>query len=124
MSKKMSYVSAVDAVLNGEPCEGEIRERFEALRESLAKRSSSKAGKPSKTAIANAEIGESLVSAMEHGKLPDDIAHYQEEMEEWMLDYLDEESFLSDEIIKAIKVFNPHGLYFSRGQTIHDMWNK
>ena len=66
--KKMSYVSAIDAVLSGAPVEGEVAERLTALRESVAKRSASKAGKPSKTALANAEIGETLVSAMEHGK--------------------------------------------------------
>lgn len=58
-----------------------------------------------------------VVSAMEHGKLPDDIAHYQEEMEEWMLDYLDEESFLSDEIIKAIK---PSRKPQNGGNAVHD----
>ena len=67
MSKKMSYVSAIDAILSGAPCEGEVRERLEALRASQAKRSASKSGKPTKAQIANAEIGEAVVSAMEQG---------------------------------------------------------
>ena len=58
-----------------------------------------------------------VVSAMEHGKLLDDIAHYQEEMEEWMLDYLDEESFLSDDILKAIK---PSRKTQNGGNAVHD----
>ena len=66
MSKKMSYVSAIDAILNGEPCEGEVAERLTALRESVAKRASRKAG-PTKAQIANAEIGEAVASAMEQG---------------------------------------------------------
>lgn len=67
MSKKMSYVSAIDAILSGAPCEGEVRERLEALRASQAKRSASKSGKPTKAQIANAEIGEAVASAMEAG---------------------------------------------------------
>lgn len=66
MSKKMSYVSAIDAVLNGAPIEGEVAERLTALRESVAKRASRKVG-PTKVQIANAEIGEAVISAMEHG---------------------------------------------------------
>ena len=66
MSKKMSYVSAIDAVLSGAPVEGEVRERLEALRESVAKRATRKAG-PTKVQIANAEIGKAVVSAMEQG---------------------------------------------------------
>ena len=69
MSKKMSYVSAIDAVLSGAPCEGEVAERLTALRESVAKRSASKSGKPTKTQIANAEIGEAVISAMTAGEV-------------------------------------------------------
>lgn len=65
--KKMSYVSAIDAVLNGQPCEGEIAERLTALRDSVAKRNASKSGKPTKAQIANAEIGEAVVAAMDEG---------------------------------------------------------
>lgn len=45
----------------------------------------------------------SAISAIEHSKLLDDIAHYQEEVEEWMLDYLDSEAFLSDEISESLR---------------------
>lgn len=68
MSKKMSYVSAIDAILNGEPCEGEVAERLTALRESVAKRASRKAG-PTKVQIANAEIGEAVAAAMSVGEV-------------------------------------------------------
>ena len=68
MSKKMSYVSAIDAILNGEPCEGEVAERLTALRESVAKRASRKAG-PTKAQIANAEIGEAVAAAMSVGEV-------------------------------------------------------
>ena len=67
--KKMSYISAIDAVLSGAPVEGEVAERLTALRGSLAKRSASKSGKPSKTQIANAEIGEAVASAMVAGQV-------------------------------------------------------
>lgn len=66
--KKMSYVSAIDAVLAGQPIEGEVAERLTALRESVAKRSASKSG-PTKTQIANAEIGEAVAAAMTAGEV-------------------------------------------------------
>lgn len=62
--KQMSYVSAINEVLNGN-INDEVIERLTALRDSIAKRNSSKSGKPTKAQIANAEIGESVVSAME-----------------------------------------------------------
>ncbi len=68
MSKKMSYVSAIDAVLSGAPIEGEVAERLIALRESVAKRATRKAG-PTKTQIANAEIGEAVAAAMTIGEV-------------------------------------------------------
>jgi hypothetical protein len=64
--KQMSYVNAINEVLNGN-INDEVVERLTALRDSIAKRNSSKAGKPTKAQIANAEIGESVVSAMESG---------------------------------------------------------
>ena len=67
--KKMSYAAALDAVLNGAPIEGEVAERLTALRESVAKRNANKSGKPTKAQIANAEIGEAVVAAMEAGKV-------------------------------------------------------
>lgn len=68
MSKKMSYVSAIDAVLSGAPVEGEVAERLTALRESVAKRATRKAG-PTKAQIANAEIGEAVAAAMVAGEV-------------------------------------------------------
>ena len=63
--KKMSYANALEIVLNNGEINEEVRERLEALRESLAKRSTSRSGKPTKTQIANAEIGNAIVEAME-----------------------------------------------------------
>ena len=66
--KKMSYVSAIDAVLSGAPVEGEVAERLTALRGSLAKRSASKSGKPTKTQIANEGIKAEILDLMGAGK--------------------------------------------------------
>ncbi len=65
--KKMSYVSAVDAVLNGAPIEGEVAERLEALKASLEKRASRKPAGPTKAQRANAELAEAIFGAMEDG---------------------------------------------------------
>ena len=88
MTKKMSYATAIEfacAVLDDhddneilvneiddhgvthEVTVGEVIERLNTLRESLNKRNSGKAGKPTKTQIANAEIGEQIVAAMSVG---------------------------------------------------------
>ena len=66
MSKKMSYAVAITEAIEGR-LSAEGVERLEALRESLAKRNSNKSGKPTKAQIANAEIGEAVVAAMEQG---------------------------------------------------------
>lgn len=68
MSKKMSYVNALNAVLEGQPIEGEILERLTALRDSQAKRTSRKSG-PSKTQLENAAFGEAIVAAMTPGEV-------------------------------------------------------
>ena len=68
MSKKMSYAVAITEAIEGR-LSAEGVERLEALRESLAKRNSNKSGKPTKAQIANAELGEAVVSAMEQGKV-------------------------------------------------------
>ena len=67
--KKMSYVSAVDAVLNGAPIEGEVAERLEALKASLEKRASRKPNGPTKAQKANAELAEAIFSAMVEGEV-------------------------------------------------------
>lgn len=67
--KKMSYVSAVDAVLNGAPIEGEVAERLEALKASLEKRASRKPNGPTKAQKANAELAEAIFGAMVDGEV-------------------------------------------------------
>ena len=63
--KKMSYVAAVEAVLNGAPIEGEVAERLEALKASLEKRASRKSEGPTKAQKANAELAERIFGAMD-----------------------------------------------------------
>ena len=64
--KQMSYVNAINEALNGNMTP-EVVERLTALRESIAKRNSTKSGKPTKAQIANAEIGEAVIAAMADG---------------------------------------------------------
>ena len=63
-TKKISYVSALNAVITGEEITDEIRERLEALKASLEKRNTRKAG-PTKAQKANAELVEKIFEAME-----------------------------------------------------------
>lgn len=64
---KMTYVDALNAVLNGNEMTPEVIEKLTALRDSVAKRNAHKSDKPSKAQIANAELAESIVNAMEEG---------------------------------------------------------
>lgn len=66
--KKMSYVAVVTDVLNGVALTDEHIERLEALRDSLAKRSSSRSGKPTKAQIANEKLGNEIINAMSVGE--------------------------------------------------------
>lgn len=66
MSKKLSYVGAIDAVLNGEITE-EVTERLEALKVSLQKRSAHKQNGPTKAQRERAEVTEKVFSAMVAG---------------------------------------------------------
>lgn len=66
-NSKMTYVDALNAVLNGEPMTDAVAEKLTALRDSVAKRNSHKSGKPTKAQLANAEIGEKIINAMEVG---------------------------------------------------------
>ena len=68
MSKKMSYASAIDAVLSGAEMTDEVRERLEALKASLAKRNSHKQVGPTKAQKANAELAERIFGAMVEGE--------------------------------------------------------
>ena len=65
MSKKMSYASAVETILNGGEITDEVRERLEALKVSLEKRGTRKAVGPTKAQKANAELAERIFDAME-----------------------------------------------------------
>lgn len=62
-TKKMSYVVAVESAINGE-LTPEVVERLEALKASLEKRNTRKAG-PTKVQKANAELAEKIFEAME-----------------------------------------------------------
>lgn len=64
MTKKISYVVALDTVLTGAEITDEVRERLEALKASLEKRNARKAG-PTKAQKANAELAEKIFAAME-----------------------------------------------------------
>lgn len=66
-NKGMTYVEAIENAIDGN-LTPETIEKLTALRASIEKRNASRAGKPSKTAVANAEIGESVLSAMEDGE--------------------------------------------------------
>ena len=63
-NKKMSYATAIDTVLSGAEITDEVRERLEALKVSLEKRNSRKAG-PTKAQKENAELAEKIFAAME-----------------------------------------------------------
>lgn len=62
-TKKISYVSALNTVIAGEEITDEIRERLEALKASLEKRNTRKAG-PTKAQKERAELAEKVFGAM------------------------------------------------------------
>ena len=68
-NKKMSYVSAIEAVLNGSAVEGEVAERLTALKASLEKRASHKSEGPTKLQRANAELAGKIADAMVEGEV-------------------------------------------------------
>lgn len=65
MSKKMSYVGAVEAVLSGAELTDEVRERLEALKVSLEKRASHKSEGPTKAQKERAALAERVFSLLE-----------------------------------------------------------
>lgn len=67
MTEKMTYVQAIENAINGN-LSTETVEKLNALLVSIQKRNASKAGKPSKTAVANAEIGETILATMVEGE--------------------------------------------------------
>lgn len=67
MEKKMTYVMALDVVLNGEVITDEVREKLEALKASVSKKSKGEK-KPSAKQVANAEKRMVLLSELEDGR--------------------------------------------------------
>lgn len=67
MNEKITYVDALNVVINGEPMTEQVIEKLTALRDSVAKRNSHKSGKPTKAQVANAELAESIIGEMEEG---------------------------------------------------------
>ena len=66
-NSKMTYVDALNAVLNGNEMTSEVIEKLTALRDNVAKRNAHKSGKPTKAQVANAELAESIIGEMEEG---------------------------------------------------------
>lgn len=66
MSEKMTYTQAIENAIAGN-LTAETVEKLNALLVSIQKRNASKAGKPTKAQIANAEIGNTIPSFMESG---------------------------------------------------------
>ncbi len=66
MSKKMSYVVAVESAINGE-LTPEVIERLGDLKASLAKRAGRKHEGPTKAQLANQALAEAIFGAMEQG---------------------------------------------------------
>lgn len=63
-TNKITYIDALNLVLNGETLTLEATEKLEALREQLIKRNASKSDKPSKKQAENAELIVQLTEAM------------------------------------------------------------
>lgn len=68
MRTKTTYVSSLTtAITNPSALTAEEIERLSALRDSLIKRNSTKSDKPTKTQVANANIGNEIAEAMQVG---------------------------------------------------------
>lgn len=63
-TNKITYIDALNSVLNGETLTTETIEKLEALREQLVKRNAAKTNKPSKKQAENAELIVQLMEAM------------------------------------------------------------
>ena len=63
-TNKITYIDALNSVLNGETLTTETIEKLEALREQLVKRNAAKTNKPSKKQAENAELIVQLLEAM------------------------------------------------------------
>lgn len=64
---KITYVSALDVVLNGEPMTDEVREKLEALKASIAKKNTAER-KPTATQTANEGFKVAILEGLESGK--------------------------------------------------------
>lgn len=64
---KITYVSALDVVLNGEPMTDEVREKLEALKASIAKKNTAER-KPTATQTANEGFKVAILNGLESGK--------------------------------------------------------
>ena len=63
-TNKITYIDALNSVLNGETLTPDAIEKLKALREQLVKRNAAKSNKPSKKQAENAELLVQLVEAM------------------------------------------------------------
>ena len=63
-TNKITYIDALNLVLNGETLTPEAVEKLEALREQLVKRNAAKTDKPSKKQAENAELIVQLTEVM------------------------------------------------------------
>lgn len=64
---KVTYVSALEVVLNGEPMTDEVREKLEALKASIAKKNTAER-KPTATQTANEGFKVAILNGLESGK--------------------------------------------------------
>ena len=65
--EKMTYVKAIDVVLNGGEMTAEVKEKLEALKASIAKKNSAER-KPTATQTANEGYKVAILNGMESGK--------------------------------------------------------
>lgn len=65
--EKMTYVKAIDVVLNGGEVTSEVREKLEALKASIAKKNGAER-KPTATQTANEDYKADILASMEEGK--------------------------------------------------------
>ena len=64
---KITYVSALNVVLNGEPMTDEVREKLEALKASIEKKNTAER-KPTATQTANEGFKVAILNGLESGK--------------------------------------------------------
>ena len=67
-TEKITYVSVLNAVIEGRALTDEEREKLVALRDSVAKRNSTKSGKPTKAQLANEALMNDIIAFMVEGE--------------------------------------------------------